>query len=71
MHWSMAHEGWIRWAPTELLQLAKSGPTRRARNDTSAAIRELKREKVLQSFEYQGTGRVYAVRLAPNADLNT
>ena len=64
----LAQEGWCRWKPTELLGLARNGPARRARNDASIALRELERENVLQTFQYEGTGRVYAVRLATEID---
>ena len=62
----LAQEGWCRWKPTELFGLARNGPARRARNDASAALRELEREGVVETFEYEGAGRVYAVRLRPS-----
>ena len=67
----LAREGWVRWKPTELLDLAKAGPARRARNDASLALRELESEGVVETFEYEGAGRVYAVRLRPNGEATS
>ena len=66
MHWRMARECWIRWTPTELLQLAKSGPARSARNDASAAIRELEREEVVETYTRENCDRIFAIRLRQN-----
>ena len=58
-----ARNGWFRWTPTKLFQLPSSGPGRRARNHAAAALRQLQYETLVATSKFEGSDRVYAVRL--------
>ena len=60
-----ARNGWFRWQPTRLFDLAASGPGRRARNHAAAALRQLVDEGLAETFRYEWSDRTYAVSLTP------
>ena len=61
-----ARNGWFRWRPTKLFQLASSGPGRRARNHAADALRQLLDENLVATFRFEGSNRVYTIRLTEN-----